>query len=164
MAVTEWGACECKLFAQEGARVAIADIRDEDGLKVEAEIREAGGDAAFFHLDVTQEEDWTAAVDGIAARYGKLDILVNNAGISSYAFTDTMGVEGWDRIMEINAKSVLFWARKYAVPKLLEAGGGSIVNISSIAGITGSEIGHPAYNSSKAAVRLFTKAMAAPPG
>lgn len=154
------GACECKLFAQEGARVAIADIKDDDGLKVEAEIREAGGDAAFFHLDVTQEEDWREAVDGIAGRYGKLDILVNNAGISSYAFTDTMGVEGWDRIMEINAKSV-FLGTKYAVPKLLEAGGGSIVNISSIAGIAGSEIGHPAYNSSKAAVRLFTKAMAA---
>src|ERR671935_2382567 len=75
------GATEAKLFAREGAKVVCGDILDEAGHKVEAEIRAAGGEAMYVHLDVTQEDQWRAAVDAAVQRYGKLDILVNNAGI-----------------------------------------------------------------------------------
>ena len=153
------GAEEARIFAREGASVVIGDISEEEGQAVEAQISEAGGQALFVRLDVTQENDWTRAVDLAVSRYGKLDILVNNAGISSRSFTDDTGIDGWDKIMEVNSKGV-FLGTRAAVPKMLEAGGGSIVNISSIMGLVGSAGGHPAYNASKGAVRIFSKAMA----
>ena len=153
------GAEEARIFAREGAKVVIGDISEEDGQAVEAQISEAGGQALFVRLDVTQENDWTRAVDLAVSRYGKLDILVNNAGISSRSFTDDTSIDGWDRIMEVNSKGV-FLGTRAAVPKMLEAGGGSIINISSIMGLVGSAGGHPAYNASKGAVRIFSKAMA----
>ncbi|MCI0789156.1 MAG: glucose 1-dehydrogenase [Chloroflexi bacterium] len=153
------GAEEARIFAREGAKVVIGDISEEDGQAVEAQISEAGGQALFVRLDVTQENDWTRAVDLAVSRYGKLDILVNNAGISSRSFTDDTGIDGWDKIMEVNSKGV-FLGTRAAVPKMLEAGGGSIINISSIMGLVGSAGGHPAYNASKGAVRIFSKAMA----
>ena len=153
------GAEEARIFAREGAKVIIGDISEEDGKAVEAQISEAGGQALFVWLDVTEESDWTNAVDQAVSRYGKLDVLVNNAGISSRAFTDDTGIDAWDRIMEVNSKGV-FLGTRAAVPKMLEAGGGSIINISSIMGLVGSAGGHPAYNASKGAVRIFSKAMA----
>jgi NAD(P)-dependent dehydrogenase (short-subunit alcohol dehydrogenase family) len=113
----------------------------------------------FVRLDVTEESDWTNAVNQAVSRFGKLDILVNNAGISSRAFTDDTAIDAWDKIMEVNSKGV-FLGTRAAVPKMLEAGGGSIINISSIMGLVGSAGGHPAYNASKGAVRIFSKAMA----
>jgi NAD(P)-dependent dehydrogenase (short-subunit alcohol dehydrogenase family) len=153
------GAEEARIFAREGASVVIGDISEDEGKAVEAQIFEAGGQALFVRLDVTQESDWTSAVDQAVSRFGKLDILVNNAGISSRAFTDDTGIDAWDKIMEVNSKGV-FLGTRAAVPKMLEAGGGSIVNISSIMGLVGSAGGHPAYNASKGAVRIFSKAMA----
>tara|TARA_B100000315_G_scaffold32524_1_gene27417 strand:- start:302 stop:1051 length:750 start_codon:yes stop_codon:yes gene_type:complete len=153
------GEVEAKLFVQEGAKVVIADLREEEGRRVEAEIAEAGGEIMFIRLDVTQEDDWREAVDRTVSRFGKLDVLVNNAGISGRSHPDITSLEGWDRIMEVNSRSV-FLGTKYAVPKMREAGGGSIVNISSVAGLVGTATGHPAYNASKGAVRLFTKASA----
>jgi len=153
------GAEEARIFAREGAKVIIGDISEEDGKAVEAQISEAGGQALFVWLDVTEESDWTNAVDQAVSRYGKLDVLVNNAGISSRAFTDDTGIDAWDRIMEVNSKGV-FLGTRAAVSKMLEAGGGSIINISSIMGLVGSASGHPAYNASKGAVRIFSKAMA----
>ncbi len=153
------GAEEARIFAREGAKVIIGDISEEEGKAVEAQISEAGGQALFVHLDVTLEDDWAKAVDQAVARFGKLDILVNNAGISSRSFTDDTGIEGWDKIMEVNSKGV-FLGTRAAIPKMLEAGGGSIINISSIMGLVGSAGGHPAYNASKGAVRIFTKAIA----
>ena len=153
------GAEEARIFAREGAKVIIGDISEKDGKAVEAQISEAGSQALFVRLDVTEESDWTNAVDQAVSRYGKLDVLVNNAGISSRAFTDDTGIDAWDRIMEVNSKGV-FLGTRAAVPKMLEAGGGSIINISSIMGLVGSAGGHPAYNASKGAVRIFSKAMA----
>ncbi len=153
------GAVEARLFAQEGAKVVIGDIMEEAGRLVEAEIAEAGGEAMFVRLDVTSEEEWRNAVDQAVARFGKLDVLVNNAGISSRAFPDADSLAGWQRIMDVNATGV-YLGTKYAVPKMQEAGGGAIVNISSIMGMVGSSGGHPAYNASKGAVRIFTKATA----
>ena len=87
------GAAECKLFAREGAKVAIADIREEDGHKVEAEIAESGGEAMFVSLDVSQEDQWQSAVSQVVTRFGKLDILVNNAGISGSGERDTTALK-----------------------------------------------------------------------
>ena len=153
------GAEEARIFAREGAKVIIGDISEDEGKAVKAQIAEAGGQALFVRLDVTEESDWTNAVDQAVSRFGKLDILVNNAGISSRAFTDDTAIDAWDKIMEVNSKGV-FLGTRAAVPKMLEAGGGSIINISSIMGLVGSAGGHPAYNASKGAVRIFSKAMA----
>ena len=153
------GAVEAKLFVKEGAKVVIGDILEVEGRQVEAEIAEAGGEAMFLPMDVTSQDDWKAAVSKTVERFGRLDILVNNAGISSRLYPDSSSVDGWDRIMDINAKGV-YLGTIHAVPHMIEAGGGSIVNISSIMGLVGNSFGHGAYHASKGAVRLFTKAMA----
>ena len=163
------GAAEARLFVQEGAAVVIADILDDDGLRLEAEIRELGGQATFVHLDVTDADQWDQAVNAAVNRYGKLDILVNNAGIGS---TNAGGVnapriheapaEVWDQIMDINGKGV-FLGTRAAIAAMRDAGGGSIINISSIAGLVGLAPGSgagAAYASSKGAVRLLTKSTA----
>ena len=153
------GACEAKLFAREGAKVVICDLLEAEGRQVEAEIAEAGGEAMFLRLDVTQENEWQDAVDRTVARFGKVNLLVNNAGISSGSFPDINSIDGWERIMDINSKGVFLGTRS-VIPKMLEAGGGAIVNISSIMGLVGGDEGHPAYHASKGAVRLYTKATA----
>ena len=153
------GAEEARLFAREGAKVAIADIREEDARKVEAEIAEAGGESMVVMLDVSKEDQWETSVAAVVAQFGKLDILVNNAGISGSGERDLGSTESWDRLMDINAKSV-FLGMKHAIPEMERAGGGAIVNISSISGFVGQEAIHPGYNASKGAVRLVTKAAA----
>jgi NAD(P)-dependent dehydrogenase (short-subunit alcohol dehydrogenase family) len=153
------GAEEARLFAREGAKVVIADILEREGKQVEAEINAAGGEAMFVRTDVTSETDWKNALQATVSRFGKLDILVNNAGLSSTSAADPLDTAGWHRIMEVNTTGV-FLGTKYAIPAMQAAGGGSIVNISSIMGFVGGESGHPAYHASKGAVRIFTKAMA----
>ena len=153
------GAEECRLFAREGARVVIADVREDDGRQVEAEITEAGGDAMFVLLNVADEANWASAVNDTVARFGKLDVLVNNAGVTGSGEPNYASSETWDRLMDVNAKGQ-FLGINYAIPEMVKAGGGSIVNISSISGMVGQEYTHPAYNASKGAVRLLTKATA----
>ena len=153
------GAEEARLFAREGAKVAIADIREDDARKVEAEIAEAGGEAMVIMLDVTKEDQWEVSVSAVVARFGKLDILVNNAGISGSGERDHGSTDAWDRLMDVNAKSV-FLGMKHSIPEMEKVGGGAIVNISSISGFVGQEGIHPGYNASKGAVRLVTKAAA----
>ena len=152
------GAVEAKLFAQEGAKVVIGDVLDEDGKRTEAEINETGGDCVFVHLDVTDAAQWRNAVNEAVSRFGKLDILVNNAGIyRTNTVLDTSASE-WDQVMDINAKGV-FLGTKAALPELKKTGAGSIVNISSVAGLVGNKMSS-AYTASKGAVRLFTKSTA----
>ena len=153
------GATEVRFLTREGAKVVFGDILDEEGMKVEAEIRELGGEATYVHLDVTDEAQWQAAVQTAEERYGKLDILVNNAGILIRKGLEETTVEDWERIMDINAKGV-FLGSKAAIPAMRRAGGGSIVNISSTAGLVGSPNGSPSYTATKGAVRLLTKATA----
>ena len=153
------GAEDARLFAREGAKVAIADIREEDARKVEAEIAEAGGEAMVIMLDVSKEDQWEQAVAAVVSKFGKLDILVNNAGISGSGESDSSSTNAWDRLIDINAKSV-FLGMKHAIPEMEKIGGGAIVNISSISGLVGQESIHPGYNASKGAVRLVTKAAA----
>ena len=151
------GEVEAKLFAQEGARVVFGDILDEEGKQVEAAIRQAGGAVTYVHLDVTQEADWQQAVATAVSTYGKLDILVNNAGILRRDGIEETTKELWDTILAVNATGV-FLGTKYAIPAMRKAGGGAIVNISSISGMVA--LGGPAYNASKGAVRVFTKVTA----
>ena len=153
------GAVEGRMFAREGAAVVLGDIQDDDGKKVEAEIRGAGGQATYVHLNVTREADWRAAVTTAVQTYGKLSVLVNNAGILLRAKIEEMAEADWDRIMAINAKGV-FLGTKCAIPAMRQAGGGSIINISSTSGLVGSPGETAAYIATKGAVRLFTKATA----
>jgi NAD(P)-dependent dehydrogenase (short-subunit alcohol dehydrogenase family) len=153
------GAAETRLFVREGASVVFGDVLDDEGKKVEAEIRAAGGQATYVHLDVTREPDWRAAVATAVERYGKLTVLVNNAGILLRARIEDTSEADWDRIMAINVKGV-FLGTKCAIPAMRRAGGGSIVNISSTAGLVGSPQGTAAYTATKGAVRLFTKSTA----
>jgi len=154
------GAAEAETFTKEGAKVVFGDIRDDEGKKVEAAIRAAGGDAVYVHLDVTSEADWQNAVKTAASRYGRLDVLINNAGIliPRVPIEDRTAAE-WDQVMAVNAKGV-FLGTKYAIPEMRRSGGGSIVNISSVAGIGQSYHQEPAYAASKGAIRIFTKVTA----
>lgn len=153
------GATEARMFAREGAKVVFGDVLDDLGKQVEAEINESGGEAIYVSLDVTDASAWQNAVDTAVSRFGKLDILVNNAGIVINTDRDESTAEEWDRVMNVNAKGV-FLGIKSAIPAMREAGGGSIVNISSISGMIGQHGIHPGYNASKGAVRLLTKATA----
>ena len=161
-AASGMGASMARIFASEGAKVVVADMLDEEGKKVAAEITQANGAAVFRHLDVTSEAEWKAAVDATVAEFGKLDILVNDAGISGSAVEDLFDTGAWERIMGINATGT-FLGMKHAIPAMRQAGGGSIVNISSISGVTGQRGIHVAYNASKGAVRTLTKAGAVRP-
>ena len=151
------GATEARMFAQEGASVVIGDVRDELGMQVEAEIRELGGEAVYLHLDVTSNDDWQRAIDTAEQQFGKVDVLVNNAAIVLRKDIEETTSEDWDNIMDINAKGV-FLGTRAVIPAMRRAGGGSIVNISSISGLVA--IGPPAYIATKGAVRLFTKSTA----
>jgi NAD(P)-dependent dehydrogenase (short-subunit alcohol dehydrogenase family) len=151
-AASGMGAATARMFAREGAKVVIADVLEHEGQQVAGGI---GAAARFEPLDVTKEESWSAVVASTTRHFGKLDVLVNNAGISGSAEQDFYSTEAWHRIMAVNATGV-FFGIKHAIPAMI-ANGVSIVNLSSIAGIIGSEHVHIAYNASKAAVRLMTK-------
>jgi cyclopentanol dehydrogenase len=155
------GAAEAETFAREGAKVVFGDILDAEGQKVEAAIRAGGGEAVYVHLDVTDEADWQRAVQLAVGRYGGLHILINNAGIViPRVRIEDRTVAEWDRVMAVNARGV-FLGTRAAIPAMRRAGGGSIVNISSVAGIGQSLHQEPAYAASKGAVRIFTKVTAA---
>src|SRR5262249_25076225 len=153
------GATEAKLFGREGAKVVFGDILDEAGHQVEAEIRAAGGEAPYVAPDGTNEAGWRAAVDHAGPRYGQLHILVNNAGIYIRKRIEETTEDDLDQIMAVNIKGV-FLGTKHALPAMRRAGSGSIINISSVAGLVGNPHGSPAYTATKGAVRLFTKATA----
>ncbi len=150
------GATEAKMFASEGARVVIGDV--VSGETVAREIEDLGGQALFCSLDVTREEDWVKAVELAEERYGPVNVLVNNAGVFRTTVIHETPVEEWDDIMAINARGV-FLGTKAVVPSMRRSGGGSIINISSTAGLVGNTL-EGAYTASKGAVRLFTKSSA----
>lgn len=164
-AASGMGAATARLFAREGARaVVVADVLDQDGEAVAAEIRKAGGTATYVHLDVTKEDQWQAAVDQTVAAHGGLNVLVNNAGISGSAAEDLYDTALWHRLMDINSTGV-FLGMKYGIAAIRRTGGpGSVINLSSISGIVGQSYIHVGYNASKGAVRLITKAAAAQHG
>lgn len=152
------GESEARLFAREGAAVVIADVIAE-GEAVAADICASQGRARFIRTDVTSETDWQHTIAETIREFGRLDILVNNAGISGSIVGDHDSLDGWKRLIDINATGV-FLGTKLAAAEMVKAGKGSIINISSIMGFVGSADGHPGYVASKGAVRLYTKAAA----
>ena len=152
-AASGMGAATAKLFAAEGAKVVVSDILEKEG---KALAKEIGGDARFHKLDVTDEVDWDALVVETLSTYGRIDILINNAGVSG-SHPDILNTDTWDEQMNINARGV-FLGMRAVIPKMQNAGGGSIVNISSISGLTGQKFVHMGYNAAKGAVRLASKA------
>jgi NAD(P)-dependent dehydrogenase (short-subunit alcohol dehydrogenase family) len=158
-AASGMGASMARIFAREGAKVVVADVLEEEGRRVVADITQANGAAIFRRLDVASEAEWKATVEATLAEFQKLDILVNDAGLSGSAVEDLFDTAAWDRLMAVNARGV-FLGMKFAIPIMKAAGGGSIVNISSISGITGQHGIHVGYNASKGAVRTLTKAAA----
>jgi len=150
------GKATCKVFAEEGAKVAITDIKDEEGKNLAEEINSNGGKAIYHNLDVSDEEQVKKVYAEIKNEFGKIDVLVNNAGISGVNKpTHEITEEEWDKLMDINVKGV-FFCTKHVVPIMKENNGGSVINLSSIYGIIGAgDI--PPYHASKGAVRLMTK-------
>ena len=151
------GRDEVKLFCDEGAKVIFGDIQDEKGKALETEVRNSDGEATYVHLDVTSESDWQKAVSKSVELYGKLDILINNAGVFLRKTLEETSECEWDFVQSINSKGV-FLGSKSTISAMKKSGGGSIVNISSIAGLIG--VGALAYGASKGAVRLLTKSIA----
>jgi NAD(P)-dependent dehydrogenase (short-subunit alcohol dehydrogenase family) len=152
------GRATAALFAQEGAAVAIADINAEQGQAAATEIEALGGKAVFIPCDVTSAEDCCNGVEKAVSLYGRLDILFNNAGIIRRADILSTSEEEWDKVMAVNVKSV-FLMSKYAIPHMIKAGGGSIINTSSGWGLKGGGDA-VSYCASKGAVTNMTRAMA----
>ncbi len=152
------GESAARLFAREGAKVVITDVLAEEGESVASSVVADGGEAQFMALDVSDETQWQAVVDATVARYGGIDILINNAGLSG-AVPDRMDLAYFDKLMAVNARGN-FLGMKYVIPVMQKAGGGSIVNMSSMSGIIGQEFVHMGYNGAKGAIRLMTKSAA----
>lgn len=152
------GRATALLLAREGATIVATDVQGDKGPALIAEIEAIGGGACFLTHDVSQEEPWQAVVAEIRARFGRLDILVNNAGVGYLGAVVDMSLDLWRRQMAINVDGV-FLGVKHGLPLMRDSGGGSIINVSSIAGIKASA-NASGYGASKAAVRLFTKAIA----
>ncbi|MFN8068659.1 MAG: SDR family oxidoreductase [Mycolicibacterium insubricum] len=149
------GASHAEAMIAEGAQVVIADLLDDEG----AATAERLGDAArYVHLDVTSPEDWAAAVAATVDTFGKLNVLVNNAGIINVGTVEDYDLNDWHRIIDINLTGV-FLGMRASVKALREAGGGSIVNISSIEGLGGTTMTH-GYTAAKFGVRGITKSAA----
>ena len=153
-----FGGASAWLFAEEGARVVLTDIDVESGERTAAQMRDAGHDVMFRRLDVTDEGEWREVVDATVSEYGGLNVLVNNAGTGGRPTVEETTEEIWQGQMDVHAKGV-FLGTKHSIPHMRAAGGGSIINISSIYGIVGS-IGSTAYHAGKGASRIFTKSAA----
>ena len=154
------GAAEAKAFVKEGAKVVFGDILDENGYAVEAEINKQSKSAKYLHLDVTSESDWITAVETTVSTYGKLDVLVNNAAIVIPRVPiEARTVDEWDRIQAVNSKGG-YLGEQHSIPAMRRAGGGSIVNICSVAGFGQATTQEPAYAASKGAVRVLSKVIA----
>ncbi len=158
------GAAEARLFASEGAQVVVAELNEENGKKVAVEIAEAGGSAIFVRTDVSVEEDVEALMSRASQEFGGIDILVNNAAATSF-----IAASGYPSLVELSTKDFdvvmkvgvygPFWACKYAIPSMIERGGGSIINISSLASLVGLP-GLPSYAASKGAINALTRQIA----
>lgn len=150
------GAATCKALAREGAAVAVTDVLDDDGRMIAEHINSTGGNARFWHLDVTDEAAVEQVLGEVANAFGKIDIVVNNAGIAGVSKpTHEITIEEWEHVLKINVGGV-FLCTKHAVPHLRRAGGGCIINLSSIYGII-SAPDNPPYHASKGALRVMTK-------
>ncbi len=149
------------MFAAEGAKVVVADFVGSAGEETVRLVREAGGEATFVRVDISSEADAKAMVDHAVATYGRVDVLYNNAGImpeEDHSVIDTP-VDAWDRVMAVNVRGV-YLGCKYAIPRMLEQGSGSIINVASFVAILGCSVPQDAYTASKGAVLALTRSLA----
>jgi len=159
------GRSTAEMFAREGAKVAVTGRTVDRGHKVVSGIRDAGGEAEFFELDVTSEDSVHSVIDSVAERFGKLDVLINNAAPTREVSTSVKPLheyttEEWNHILLATLTGNVFWACKYGIPHLIEAGGGSIVNISSGQSVVGLS-GFGAYSAAKGGINSVTRTLAA---
>jgi 3alpha(or 20beta)-hydroxysteroid dehydrogenase len=152
------GATHARVLAKHGARIVIGDILDAEGAATASRLRDSGLDVSFRHLDVTSPEDWDATVAFAEERFGRLDILVNNAAIFPGANLLDCSAKEWASVIAVNQTGP-FLGMQRAVPTMRKNGGGSIINICSVAGTLGTEIAI-AYAVSKAAILMLTRAAA----
>jgi NAD(P)-dependent dehydrogenase (short-subunit alcohol dehydrogenase family) len=155
------GRVAAQMFASEGAKVVVAEFDEQGGTETERLVANAGGEATFIKTDVSREEDARAMVDHAVERFGRLDVLYNNAGImpeTDHSVTDTE-VAVWDQVMAVNLRGV-FLGCKYAIPRMIEQGSGSVINISSFVAILGCSVPQDAYTASKGAVLSLTRSLA----
>jgi len=152
------GKAQALLLAKEGAKVVVTDLDEAQGTGVAEEIKENGGEAIFIQHDVSSEIHWKRVMDETLEKFGKLDILVNNAGVIIFKNIHDTSLDEWRWLMSINLDGV-FLGTKNAMEAMKKSGGGSIVNLSSAAGIIGT-LDTSAYHASKGGVRIFTKAAA----
>ena len=153
------GAAIAARLAEEGAAVFIGDLKAETGEETIKAIKDKGGRAFFVSLDVTSEDSWKAAIAAVIKECGKLDVLVNNAGINIREPIEEMKVENLDAMLAVNVKGP-FLGCKFAIPEFRKAGGGSIINMSSVCGLIGHRYTTEAYTVTKGAVTLLTKTVA----
>jgi NAD(P)-dependent dehydrogenase (short-subunit alcohol dehydrogenase family) len=146
-------------FIRHGARVVVADVNDDDGQKTVGDLESEGGKAWYKHTDVSDASEMKGLMSYASGIMGGLDVVVNNAGLQHSGAIAEFEEAKWDALMRVNPRSC-FLGAKYGVPHLREAGGGSIVNVASIAGLKGGP-GMTAYSASKGAIIAFTKALAA---
>jgi NAD(P)-dependent dehydrogenase (short-subunit alcohol dehydrogenase family) len=155
------GRVAAQMFAAQGAKVVIAEFDEGAGTETADMVSGAGGQATFVQADVSREDDARRMVEAAVSAYGRLDVLYNNAGVmpeADHSVTDT-DVEIWDRVMAVNVRGV-FLGCKYAIPRMLEQGSGSIVNISSFVALLGCSVPQDAYTASKGAVLSLTRSLA----
>jgi cyclopentanol dehydrogenase len=153
-----FGGAAARLFAREGAKVVVTDIKEEMGFQTAEQIRAHGGEALFVRHDVTSEEEWQEVIQTTIATFGALNVLINNASTGARFTVEETTAEVWDGQMAVHAKGV-FLGTKYAIPEMRKAGGGAIMNVSSIYGLVMSATS-AAYHAAKGAIRIFTKAAA----
>lgn len=147
-----------ELLAAEGAAVAVTDKAKEEGQGVVEAIAAAGHRAVFLEHDVSREDQWQAVVAEVVKTFGRLDILVNNAGVGWFGDVEHTTLESWRSLLSVNLDGV-FLGMKHAIPPMRSAGGGSIINLSSIEGLVG-DARTAAYNASKGGVTILTKSAA----
>ena len=155
------GRVAAQMFAAEGARVVVVDFDEAAGRETTDSVQDAGGEASFVRADVSDEADARAMVAHTVDRFGRLDVLYNNAGVmpeEDHSVIDT-DVSTWDRVMAINVRGV-FLACKYAIPRMVEQGSGSVINISSFVALLGCSVPQDAYTASKGAVLSLTRSLA----
>lgn len=157
-AATGIGRATALLFAREGASVVVADINEDDAQRTVADIEDEGGSVRFVQIDVSEAEDMRTLMETAAEEMGGIDVIVNNAGAQRSGAVTEFEESEWDLLMRVNPRSC-FLGAKYGVPYLRERGGGSIVNVSSLAGLKGGP-GMTAYSASKGAIIAFTRALA----
>jgi len=154
------GYAAAHMFAREGSAIAVVDVDETTGNDAAKSVRAAGGDAEFFHCDITEPARVDAMMTAVVQRFGKLDVLYNNAGSSHGVFgpLHTLDLDGWERVMRTNIRGT-FLCNKYGIPHMLANGGGSVINVASAVGLVG-WAGGAALCTAKGGIVLMTKAMA----